>query len=146
MIFLVFLSQISQAASGEGIPFGFITIQTYNVVLFSALMFFLLRGKVKTFFQERNSSFLDKVGRVQALKKEAEDRKNESQAETKEICSRMEDNTKIAISLAQKTATAALSQELFYKAFREASRNIPKELNEKKKQELYMEFLEGLKS
>jgi len=172
-LFTFFLE--SSFAAGEGVPHNFVFTQIYNVILFVGLGVYLLRPKARVFFKKRHDDFLEKIHRVQNLKQEALnekkrikakileleknweksfqkvkqeslEKKEETLKEAQKQATYIEEEALKTVALTKKNLNVVLKKELFDKAFKEAMKSIPKKMDESKREEFFMEFLEGLKS
>ena len=58
---------VAFAASGEGIPFGFLFSQVLNFSLFVLILVFILRKKLPSFLRQKQSDFLEYRQKAKAL-------------------------------------------------------------------------------
>jgi F-type H+-transporting ATPase subunit b len=73
LIFMVTLPTVALAAGkGEGVPWGTVAAQAFNVSLLFGTLFYFLRTPVKNFFANKKTNFVSAAEKSQAARKAAE--------------------------------------------------------------------------
>ena len=172
---ILFFSFFADAAGGsEGPPWSTIFAQVYNAILFVGLIVFFLRPKAKAFFAKRHEDFLEKMNRSQNLKDKVEKQKKEMGAKLLELEKNWEQSfqkvkmeaeqrkkrevlavekkakditseAERVVTLEKHNVVLALKKELFEEAMKDVEKRLPEKIDQRKRKELHMEFVEGLK-
>mgnify|MGYP001619712768 CR=1 FL=1 len=140
------LSFASEVAHGDGhdvsIPFS-VTLQAINFGLYAALLFFLLRKPVKSYFRDRETAFSQALVKAKQAKDEAEQKKREVQDRLTQLQSTADQSVREARAEAEllKTKIIAEAQDMAKRLREEAQRSAAIEI-ERAKTELREELLD----
>lgn len=164
------------AAGGEyseGIPWGLIIAQLFNVVALIALGIYFLRDKVIAHFKERRANFVQLVSQAETARQEAEKHQREIQGrlaklestaedsvrraqseaaefkaqiiqEAQALSGRLEQEAKLTATYEVERAKAILRQDLLEQALKVAQEDLSKTLGVSEQKKLQSEFVEKI--
>lgn len=143
---LSFLSFSVYAASGhgEGIPWEIIIQQTVNVACVIALLVYLTKTPIASYFTERHEKYFEGVRRAQEAKEQAQQKKTEIEKKLKNLLVEAQNGQKTAQEDAKAMSQKMLAdtEKMASKIKEEAFRTVTNEL-QKTKIRLRQEILEA---